>query len=50
MNNADREMMQLWVDTWQRAGPALRQVKRQELREYYYDKHRDLVDGYTMHP
>ena len=45
VEDADREMAQLWVDTWKRAGPALQQVKRQELREYDYAKDRDLIDG-----
>jgi len=44
MSPTDRKKIQMWVDTWKRAGPALEAVKRRELRLYDYDKNRALMD------
>ena len=33
-----------WVKTWQRAGAALDEIKRRELRAYNYDKNRKIID------
>jgi len=33
-----------WVKTWQRAGAALDEIKRRELRAYDYDKNRKIID------
>jgi len=44
MNIDDKEMMKAWVDSWKRAGQALKEVKRRELRVFDYAMHRDRVD------
>lgn len=36
--------MEKWVDAWKRAGSALEEVKRRELRAYDYDKNQALLD------
>jgi hypothetical protein len=33
-----------WVDTWRRAGSALDEVKRRELRSYDYEANREVID------
>ena len=33
-----------WVKTWQRAGTALDEIKRRELRAYDYNKNRKIID------
>ena len=33
----DEEKIKKWVETWQRAGPALERVRARELREWRYD-------------
>lgn len=42
--NSEKERMARWVDTWKRAGHALKAVKRKELQEYDYFKHQAVVD------
>ncbi|MBW1847786.1 MAG: hypothetical protein JRJ27_11710 [Deltaproteobacteria bacterium] len=44
MKISQKEMIRRWVKTWKRAGPALKEVKRRELREYDYLKNRKVVD------
>jgi len=44
MIHTDREKMEKWVDAWKRAGSALEEVKRRELRAYDYDKNQALLD------
>jgi hypothetical protein len=44
MNPTEREQIKRWVETWQRAGAALRQMKRQELRSPDYGKNSALID------
>ena len=36
--------MEKWVDAWKRAGSALEEVRRRELRAYDYDKNQALLD------
>jgi len=33
----DEEKIKKWVETWQRAGPALERIRARELREWKYD-------------
>lgn len=33
-----------WVETWKRAGPALKKVKREELRKFDYEKNLPLIE------
>ncbi|MBU4184632.1 MAG: hypothetical protein KKC23_00210 [Proteobacteria bacterium] len=44
MKNSDRDRIKKWVETWKRAGSALDEVKRRELRAYNYFENQALVD------
>jgi len=44
MKNSDRDQIKKWVETWKRAGSALDEVKRRELRAYNYFENQALVD------
>lgn len=44
MKATDTDMTARWVRTWQQAGPALQQVKRQELQSYDYAKNLAIID------
>lgn len=44
MDTMEKERLRRWVQTWQQAGEALQEVKRQELRNFDYAKHRALID------
>ncbi len=37
-------MTQRWIRTWQRAGAALKEIKRQELQSYDYAKNLPILD------
>jgi hypothetical protein len=39
------EELKAWVQTWQQAGKALKEIKWRELRHYDYEKHLSLVDS-----
>lgn len=40
------DLIKKWVQTWQRAGVALDEVKKQELRDpEYYEKNRELLNS-----
>ncbi len=41
----DHELGKRWVETWQKAGPALDAVRRKELREFDYEDRREAVLG-----
>ncbi len=34
-----------WVKHWQRVGPLLEQIRREELRKFKYEDHIDLIDS-----
>lgn len=42
--DSEKKQIAKWVDTWKRAGHALKEVKRRELREYDYFKHQAIID------
>jgi hypothetical protein len=44
MKNSDRKKIKRWVETWKRAGRALDEVKRRDLREYDYFKNQTIID------
>lgn len=44
MNISEKERVKHWVHTWQKAGEALEEIKRQELRNYDYNKNLPLID------
>ena len=44
MMNSDQKTMAKWVDTWKRAGSALKEIKRQELQSFDYDKNQTMID------
>ena len=42
----DKEkQLRAWVQAWQQAEKALKEIKRQELRSYDYEKNLPLVDS-----
>lgn len=41
----EKENMKKWVQGWARAGKALEEIKRRELRAYNYDENREIIDG-----
>lgn len=45
MNNTEREQLQRYAQTWQAAGEALAQIKRQELLAYDYQQNLPLIDA-----
>lgn len=44
-NEIIEENMKKWVQGWARAGKALEEIKRRELRAYNYNENREIVDG-----
>ena len=42
--DSEKKQMAKWIETWKRAGSALKEVKRRELREYDYFKHQAIID------
>ena len=44
MIHTDRVKMEKCVEAWKRAGSALEEVKRRELRAYDYDKNQAVLD------
>lgn len=44
MNTTEKEMTRHWVHTWQQAGEALKDIKRQELQNFDYHKNLPLID------
>ena len=42
--DSEKKQMAKWVETWKRAGQALKEVKRRELREYDYFKQQAMID------
>lgn len=41
----DNEDMKNWIASWARAGKALKEIKRRELRAYDYQENKAVVDG-----
>ena len=44
MQSSDKKQIARWVETWQRAGSALEEVRRKELRKYDYTGNQAVVD------
>lgn len=44
MKKTDNDVVTRWVRTWQQAGAALQQIKRQELQSYDYVKNLSIID------
>ena len=44
-SESEREAIRAWVENWARVGPKLDAIRRQELREYRYEDHREEIDG-----
>ena len=44
MNTTEKERVKHWAHTWQKAGEALEEIKRQELRNYDYNKNLPIID------
>ncbi len=45
MNTKQKQQMRVWVNTWKEAGEALKEIKRQELRQYDYEKNFPQIDA-----
>lgn len=45
MDNEDRAITKGWIEHWRRVGPLLEQIRRQELREFDYQKNWQMVDA-----
>lgn len=45
MKTSPEENAQQWIESWKRASVALKDIKRQELRNYDYAKNQAIVDG-----
>jgi len=45
MAESEEKLIARWVETWRRAGPALEDIKRRELRSYDYQKNLPMLDG-----
>ena len=43
--NEPRQDDAAWVKHWQRIGPLLEQIRREELRNFKYENHVDLIDS-----
>ncbi len=44
MDATEKEMTLRWIKTWELAGPALKEIKRQELQSYDYAKNLPIID------
>lgn len=44
MMDSDKKTMAKWVETWKRAGSALKEVKRRELQSFDYAKNQHIID------
>lgn len=45
MQNSEKKNVKRWIDSWQKAETALKNVKRQELRSFDYKKNFHTIDG-----
>jgi hypothetical protein len=41
----EKQQLRAWVQTWQQAEKALKDIKQQELRHYDYEKNWPLIDS-----
>ena len=44
MKDSDQKQIKKWIDTWQHAGSALKEIKRRELQGFDYEKNRAIID------
>lgn len=45
MVNEKDENARAWVAAWQRAGPLLERIRREELRAFKHEEQADLIDA-----
>ena len=45
MTEQEIERTRAWVENWKTLGPILEEIRRKELREYDYNKHRSGALG-----
>lgn len=45
MNDAECNAARQFVEKWQRAGPALEKIRREELRNFKHSENVDLIDA-----
>ena len=44
MKDSDQKHIKKWIDTWKRAGSALKEIKRRELQSFDYEKNQAIID------
>ena len=44
MKTSEKNQMAKWVATWNRAGSALKEIKRRELQSFDYAKNQAIID------
>ncbi len=44
MDTTEKDMTLRWINAWKQAGPALKEIKRQDLRHYEYAQHLPVID------
>ncbi len=45
MDEAEKARVKEWVEAWQRAGPELERMRREELRAFRYEEHVEAIAG-----
>ena len=44
MKASDKKQIKQWMDTWERAGSALKEIKRRGLQGFDYAKNQAIID------
>jgi hypothetical protein len=44
MTHDEKKLMKKWVETWKRAGPILEEIRKDELRNFDYQKNKQIID------
>ena len=44
MKDSDQKQIKKWIETWKHAGAALKEIKRQELQSFDYEKNQAIID------
>ncbi len=45
MNDAEREAARRFVEKWQKAGPAMEKIRREELRNFKHSENINMIDA-----
>lgn len=44
MTDNEKKLMKKWVETWEQAGPILEEIRKEELRNFDYQKNKQIID------